>query len=43
VLSKSASNFPNRLGDRTNVYLASVEMVSVGNIIGRSPRPEEYF
>ena len=43
VLSKSASNFPNRLGDPTNVYPASVEMVSVANIVDRLPTPEEYF
>ncbi len=43
VLSISTSNFPNRLGDGTNVYLASTEMASVGNIVGRSPTPEECF
>ena len=43
VLSISTSNFPSRLGDDTNVYLASTEMASVGNIVDRLPTPEEYF
>ena len=43
VLSISTSNFPSRLGDDTNVYLASAKMVSVGNIVDRLPTPEEYF
>ena len=43
VLPTSTSNFPNRLGDGTNVYLASTEMASAGGILGRLPTPEECF
>ena len=43
VLSTSTSNFPNRVDDGPNVYLASTEMASVGGILGRLPTPEECF
>ena len=43
VLPTSTSNFPNRLGDGTNVYLASTEMASAGGILDRLPTPEECF
>ncbi|HBO15326.1 MAG TPA: bifunctional aconitate hydratase 2/2-methylisocitrate dehydratase [Porticoccaceae bacterium] len=43
VLSTSTRNFPNRLGDGANVYLASAELSSVGGILGRLPTAEEYF
>tara|TARA_E500000178_G_scaffold129731_1_gene129503 strand:- start:16131 stop:18737 length:2607 start_codon:yes stop_codon:yes gene_type:complete len=43
VLSTSTRNFPNRLGDGANVYLASAELASVGGILGRIPTPAEYF
>ena len=43
VLSPSTSNFRNRLGDGTNVYLASTEMASAGGILDRLPTPEECF
>ena len=41
VLSTSTRNFPNRLGDGANVYLASAELASVGGILGRLPTPDE--
>ena len=43
VLSTSTLNFPDRLGDGTNVYLASAELASVGGILGRLPTPTEYL
>ena len=43
VLSTSTRNFPNRLGDGSNVYLTSAELASVGGVLGRLPTPEEYL
>ena len=43
VLSTSTRNFPNRLGDGSNVYLTSAELASVGGILGRLPTPAEYM
>jgi len=43
VLSTSTRNFPNRLGDGANVYLASAELASVGGILGRLPTADEYM
>jgi len=43
VVSTSTRNFPNRLGDGANVYLASAELASVASIIGRLPTVEEYL
>ncbi len=43
VVSTSTRNFPNRLGDATNVYLASAELASVASIIGKLPTVEEYM
>ncbi|CAA0122010.1 Aconitate hydratase B [BD1-7 clade bacterium] len=43
VLSTSTRNFPNRLGDGANVYLASAELAAVGAIIGKLPTPAEYL
>lgn len=43
VISTSTRNFPNRLGDGANVYLASAELASVGGILGRLPTPTEYM
>jgi len=43
VVSTSTRNFPNRLGDATNVYLASAELAAVASIIGRLPTVEEYM
>jgi aconitate hydratase 2/2-methylisocitrate dehydratase len=42
VVSTSTRNFPNRLGDGANVYLASAELSAIAAIIGRLPTPEEY-
>ena len=43
VVSTSTRNFPNRLGDATNVYLASAELAAVASIMGRLPTVEEYM
>lgn len=43
VVSTSTRNFPNRLGDGANVYLASAELSAVSAILGRLPTPEEYL
>jgi len=43
VVSTSTRNFPNRLGDGANVYLASAELAAVASIIGKLPSVEEYM
>ncbi len=42
VVSTSTRNFPNRLGDGANVYLASAELAAVSAVLGKLPTPEEY-
>jgi aconitate hydratase 2/2-methylisocitrate dehydratase len=43
VVSTSTRNFPNRLGDGANVYLASAELAAVCAVKGRLPTVEEYL
>lgn len=43
VVSTSTRNFPNRLGQGANVYLASAELASVAAVIGKLPTVEEYM
>jgi len=43
VVSTSTRNFPNRLGDGANVYLASSEIAAVTSILGHIPSPQEYM
>jgi len=43
VVSTSTRNFPNRLGDGADVYLASAEIAAVSSILGRIPTMEEYM
>jgi aconitate hydratase 2 / 2-methylisocitrate dehydratase len=43
VVSTSTRNFPNRLGDGANVYLASAEIAAVASILGHIPNKEEYL
>jgi len=43
VISTSTRNFPNRLGDGADVYLASAELAAISGILGRLPTPEEYL
>ena len=42
VVHCSTRNFPNRLGQGANVYLASAELASVAAVLGKLPSPEEY-
>ena len=43
AVSTSTRNFPNRLGDGADVFLASAELASVAAIMGRLPSVEEYM
>jgi aconitate hydratase 2 / 2-methylisocitrate dehydratase len=43
VVSTSTRNFPNRLGDGANVFLASAELAAVCSILGKIPDFEEYM
>ena len=42
-VSTSTRNFPNRLGDGADVYLASAELAAVSSILGKLPSVEEYL
>jgi len=43
VVSTSTRNFPNRLGNGANVFLASAELAAVCSILGKIPSVEEYL
>ena len=43
VVSTSTRNFPNRLGDGADVYLASAELAAVAAVLGRLPEVDEYL
>ena len=43
VVSTSTRNFPNRLGDNTNVFLSSAELAAVCSILGKIPTVAEYM
>ncbi len=43
VVSTSTRNFPNRLGQGANVYLASAELAAITAVMGRLPTVEEYM
>ena len=42
VVSTSTRNFPNRLGDGADVFLASAELAAISSILGKLPSVEEY-
>ena len=42
VVSTSTRNFPNRLGDGANVFLASAELAAISSILGKLPTVDEY-
>ncbi len=42
AVSTSTRNFPNRLGQGANVYLASAELAAVAAVLGKLPTNEEY-
>ena len=43
VVSTSTRNFPNRLGQGANVYLASAELAAVAGVLGKLPSVAEYM
>ena len=43
VVSTSTRNFPNRLGDGADVYLASAEVAAIAAILGKIPSAKEYL
>jgi aconitate hydratase 2/2-methylisocitrate dehydratase len=43
VVSTSTRNFPNRLGEGANVYLASAELAAIAAVLGKLPTPDEYL
>ncbi len=43
VVSTSTRNFPNRLGDGADVFLASAELAAIASVLGKLPSPEEYL
>lgn len=43
AVSTSTRNFPNRLGQGANVYLASAELASVASVLGKLPTVDEYM
>ncbi|GIS46943.1 MAG: hypothetical protein Ct9H90mP19_1800 [Gammaproteobacteria bacterium] len=42
MVSTSTRNFPNRMGDGTDVYLASSEVTAITSLLGKIPTLEEY-
>ena len=42
VISTSTRNFPNRMGDGADVFLASAELSAISSILGKIPTVEEY-
>ena len=42
VVSTSTRNFPNRLGQGANVYLASAELAAIASMLGELPSVEQY-
>ncbi len=43
AVSTSTRNFPNRLGQGADVFLASAELAAIAAILGRLPTVEEYM
>jgi aconitate hydratase 2 / 2-methylisocitrate dehydratase len=43
VVSTSTRNFPNRLGQGANVYLASAELAAIAAVVGKLPTVAEYM
>ena len=43
AVSTSTRNFPNRLGDGADVFLASAELAAVASILGKLPTTAEYL
>ena len=43
AISTSTRNFPNRLGDGADVFLASSELAAVASLLGKIPTMDEYM
>ncbi len=43
IVSTSTRNFPNRMGEATNVFLGSAEVTAIASLLGRLPTKEEYM
>ena len=43
AVSTSTRNFPNRLGQGADVFLASAELAAVASVLGKLPTVEEYM
>ncbi len=43
IVSTSTRNFDNRMGKRTQVYLASTEVTTIAGLLGKLPTVDEYF
>ncbi|MEW8283071.1 MAG: bifunctional aconitate hydratase 2/2-methylisocitrate dehydratase [Candidatus Thiodiazotropha taylori] len=43
AVSTSTRNFPNRLGQGSDVFLASAELAAVASVMGKLPTVEEYM
>ncbi len=43
AVSTSTRNFPNRLGDGADVFLASAELAAIASLLGRLPTVDEYM
>jgi aconitate hydratase 2 / 2-methylisocitrate dehydratase len=43
VFSTSTRNFPNRMGNNTNVYLGSARLAAICAVLGRIPTKYEYI
>ena len=43
VVSTSTRNFPNRLGQGANVFLASSELAAISSALGKIPTMKEYM
>jgi len=42
-VSTSTRNFPNRLGQGADVFLASAELAAIAAVMGKLPTPQEYL
>ena len=42
-MSTSTRNFDNRLGDNSQVYLASSELTTISGLLGKIPTHTEYM
>ena len=42
-VSTSTRNFPNRLGQGANVFLASAELAAIASVLGKIPTRDEYM